>query len=331
MNVKRNLRQIVVIASGALLVGVLSLIAPGGGQISTHSSGNDTAVAATDEFRAQQGKGSKEWVAGWRAAPQQPISGISEEGFSNQTIRMVLRPDATGHEVRVRLSNAYGTKALEVGRASIATHTSGPTFAEGSRGALTVDGQTVFSIPVGAEVVSDPVKLRVKRDERLVVSIFLPQSTGPATFHRWAESTTYISQAGDWADEAGGSPYQTMTPSWFFLTGVDVKGPPTAGTAVAFGDSITDGHFATIDGNGRYTDWLARRTPRFSVVNAGIGGNKILNDKPTGGESALNRLDRDMINQLGVTDVIFMQGINDVAVDHTADEVIGGMEQIIAA
>lgn len=324
MDLRRLFRPVVAIASSALTIGALSIIAPVAAQPPAHQ-GEEVDAALTEH--EQHGR---QWVNAWRTAPQQPISGTSGEGFSNQTVRMIIRPDATGHEVRIRLSNAYGTDPVEVGRASVATHTSGPGIVAESRRAVTVDGQADFSIPVGAEVVSDPVDLRVKRDQSLVVSIFLPQPTGPATFHRWAEATTYISQAGDWTEEPGGSPYQTMTPSWFFLAGVDVKGPPVAGTVVAFGDSITDGHFATIDGNGRYTDWLARRTPRFSVVNAGIGGNKILNDKPTGGESALNRLDRDMIDQLGVTDVIFMQGINDIAAKHTAAEVIDAIEQIIA-
>ena len=327
MNIRRFLLPTVAISSAAIAVGALSIMAPVGAQPPGHPGEEVNAAVTQHEQHDQRGR---EWVNAWRAAPQQPISGVSDKGFGNQTVRMIIRPDAVGHEVRIRLSNAYGSEPVEIGHASVATHTSGPGIvAESSRG-VTVDGRADFSIPAGAEVVSDPVDVRVQRDQSLVVSVFFPEPTGPATFHRWAEATTYISEAGDWADEPGGSPYQTMTPSWFFLAGVDVKGPPVAGTVVAFGDSITDGHFATIDANGRYTDWLARRTPRFSVVNAGIGGNKILNDKPTGGESALNRLDRDLIDQLGVTDVIFMQGINDIAAGHTAAEVIEATEQIIA-
>lgn len=328
MNLRRTLRPTGVLAAAALAVGALSIMAPLAVQPATSPPKTGPAAAIHDDQQAQRGK---EWVAAWRAAPQQPISGVSKNGFSNQTVRMVVRPDVTGHEVRVRLSNAYGTDPVEVGHASVATQAGGPSIASDTLQTITVDGQADFSIPPGAEVVSDPVDLRVKREQSLVISLFFPEPSGPATFHRWAESTTYISQAGDWADEPGGSPYQTMTPSWFFLAGVDVKGPPVAGTVVAFGDSITDGHFATIDGNGRYTDWLGRRTPRHSVVNAGIGGNKILSDKATGGESALNRLDRDMINQLGVTDVILMQGINDIAAGRSADEVIDGIQQIIAS
>ena len=322
MNPRRHLPPAIAVAVSALVLSTLSVLAP----VAAQPAPEDGGAAADDGVPPGRGPA---WVAAWRAAPQQPIAGVSDDGFSDQTVRMVVRSGVSGSEVRVRLSNAYGSEPVRVGRASVAQHAGGPTVAEQSRRAITVDGRADFVIPAGAEVVSDPVDLDVDRDRSLVVSLHLPEPTGPATFHRWAESTTYISGKGDWADEPGGSPYQTMTSSWFFLAGVDVKGPPVAGTVVAFGDSITDGHFATIDGNGRYPDWLGRRAPRYAVVNAGIGGNKILADKPTGGESALNRLDRDLIDQLGVTDVILMQGINDIAAGRPADEVIGGLRQII--
>lgn len=288
-----------------------------------------TALRSADQPQALDQSQGREWVAAWRAAPQQPISGVSKNGFANRTLRMVIRPDVTGDAVRVRLSNAYGDEPVQFGQATVALQEAGPTVVGDSVRTLTVDGSDDFAIPPGEEVVSDPVDLRVRREQNLTISLFLPTASGPATFHRWAESTTYVSEKGDWSDEPGGSPYQTPTPSWFFLSGVDISGPPVAGTVVAFGDSITDGHFATLDANARYTDWLGRRTPRHAVVNAGIGGNKILSDKATGGESALNRLDRDLIDQLGVTDVIVMQGINDIAAGRSAAEVIDGLTEMI--
>lgn len=275
---------------------------------------------------------SATWTAAWRAAAQQPqASGVSSTGFADQTVRMVIHSDVTGNSVRIRLSNAYGTQPVTIGSVSVAKRTTGPDFAAGSRRTVTFGLQGSVTIPVGQEVASDPVKLAVQRDQDLVVSLFFPAATGPTTWHFEAEATTYISQPGDWTAQPGGSPFQTITPSWFYLDGVDVRGPAMDGTVVAFGDSITDGHYSTIDANGRWPDWLALRLPNFSVVNEGIGGNKILSDTPSSGVSALNRLDRDMIDQLGVTDVIFLEGINDIDSDATAGQVIAGMQQIIAA
>ena len=86
---------------------------------------------------------------------------------------------------------------------------------------------------------------------------------------------------------------------------------------MAFGDSITDGHYSTIDENGRWPNWLALRIPQYAVINEGIGGNEILNDTPSSGVSALHRFGRDALDQLGVTDVIFLEGINDIGVGNT--------------
>lgn len=319
----RQLLVAIAVATSALAIVVPSIMVPVAAQTADPSPGK-----VADSTVRQDHRGT-EWVAGWRAAPQQPMSGVSDTGFSNQTVRMVIRARASGDEVRVRLSNAYGTQPVEVGRASIATHTSGPGLAEHSRRPVRFHQKVHFSIPVGEELLSDPVKLKVVPGQDLVVSVFLPESTGPATWHRWAEATSYVSELGDWTGEPGGSPYQTTVPSRFFLDGIDIADPGVAGTVVAFGDSITDGHYATIDGNGRWPDWLARRHRKFSVVNAGIGGNKILQDKSTGGESALHRFNRDVVDVPGVTDVIFLEGINDIAADATAGQVIDAMKQII--
>jgi len=49
---------------------------------------------------------------------------------------------------------------------------------------------------------------------------------------------------------------------------------------------------------------------RVGVLNAGIGGNRVLND--TTGPSALARLDRDVLAQSGVRYVIVLESINDI-------------------
>ncbi len=312
-------------AAGTAVLVAASTIGPVSAEPNTASA---HGAAAKPEAAAKTA-----WTAAWRAAAQQPFTtGQSSTGFSDQTVRMNVRSDVTGNSVRIRLSNAYGTQPVTVGSASVALQTSGPDVKGASVRAVTFDRTSSVTIPVGQEVVSDAAKLAVKQGDEVSISVFLPDATGPTTWHFEAEQTSYISQPGDWTTQTGGSPYQTITPSWFFLDGLDVKGPATQGTVVAFGDSITDGHYSTIDGNGRWPDWLARRTSDYSVVNEGIGGNQILKDVPTAGVSALNRLNRDMIDQLGVTDVLFLEGINDIgSSDATAAQVIAGMQQIISA
>lgn len=321
MKTRKFWRSTIAVGASAVAVTGLLVVAPLAAKLPA-APGRQVVTAA---------QADNAWTAAWRNAVQQPFTtGPSGTGFSDQTVRMVIHSDATGDSLRIRLSNAYGTQPIMVGSASVARHTAGPDIAAASRRTVTFARQDSVTIPVGQEIVSDTVELKVTRGEDLVVSLFFPVATGPASWHNEAEAMTYVSQPGDWTAQPGGSPFQTPVPSWFFLDGVDVRASTTHGTVVAFGDSITDGHFSTIDGNGRWPDWLARRTSRFSVVNEGIGGNQILKDVPTSGVSALNRVDRDVIDQLGVTDVIFLEGINDIqSSDATAAQVIDGMKQII--
>jgi len=55
----------------------------------------------------------RHWVGTWTTAPA-PAEGAA---FSNHTVRMNVRASIGGDTLRVRLSNAYGTRKLLVGAA----------------------------------------------------------------------------------------------------------------------------------------------------------------------------------------------------------------------
>lgn len=133
-------------------------------------------------------------------------------------------------------------------------------------------------------------------------------------------------------------------PSWFFLKGVDVQPvAPRAAAVVAFGDSITDGAYATDNQNHRWPDGLAVRlhnnpaTANLSVLNEGIGGNCVL--ITCVGPNALARFDRDVLAQSGVRSVIVLESINDIGRLHepnqpnyqlTAEDLEQGLSQLVA-
>ncbi|MGH9626397.1 MAG: SGNH/GDSL hydrolase family protein, partial [Bryobacteraceae bacterium] len=103
---------------------------------------------------------------------------------------------------------------------------------------------------------------------------------------------------------------------WYFISGVDVAAPRKAFAVAILGDSITDGHASTTNGNNRWTDVLARRlqanpaTRDIGVLNEGIGGNRVLLDGL--GPNALARFNRDVIAQPGVRYFIVLEGVNDL-------------------
>jgi lysophospholipase L1-like esterase len=109
------------------------------------------------------------------------------------------------------------------------------------------------------------------------------------------------------------------------------------GAIVTFGDSITDGSCATVDGYDRWPDVLATRldlTGRMmAVVNEGIGGNTILakhpEPQPPTGMPGVERVERDVLAHHGVTHVVFFMGTNDMRRSATAEMVAEGMQNVI--
>src|SRR6266849_2930800 len=136
---------------------------------------------------------------------------------------------------------------------------------------VTFGGSRSIAIPEGAEVLSDPVSFAVGSGQNLAISLFTAGETGPATVHGSAFQTNYVSGSGNFAVEV--------------LVPASVKG-----AVVALGDSITDGASSRLDKNERWTDVLGRRLLdnhiQIAVLNAGIGGNRVLTSAPCWGQNA---------------------------------------------
>jgi lysophospholipase L1-like esterase len=276
-------------------------------------------------------------------APMPGTLGIT--GFTNQTVRNIVYTSAGGTKVRVLVTNAFGTRPLDVGHASIAL--SGSAAATGPGTPLTFRHRRSVVIKPGAAVLSDPVALRVQPLQELAVSVFLPRATGPPTEHAVAQQVNYVAN-GDHVLDRGGAAFTTRTFSWYFVASVDVLAPARdLGTLVALGDSITDGVNSSTNTNARWPNDLARRLhPRtgetLSVVDEGIGGNRLLNTAPCCGVSGLARFKRDVLHRAGARSVILLEGVNDIGQsDHTgaisaphndisADQIIAGYRRLIA-
>ena len=258
------------------------------------------------------------WVAMWGASPQAPIAGnLSEGGFAGQTLRQIVFASAAGPMVRVRLSNAFGSAPVRVAQASIAVQRHRAELAPGTLRPLSFSGRASAVIPAGGEVVSDPVVLRVRPALHLAVSLYLRAPSGPVTQHTQARQVNYVASGGHALDLAGGV-FVTQTTSWYLLDGVDVLASARdRGAVVALGDSITDGVGSPLNANARYPNDLSRRFaarpgPTMSVIDEGIGGNRVLNPTACCGEPAVARFRRDVLGRAGVRAVIVLEGVNDI-------------------
>jgi lysophospholipase L1-like esterase len=265
--------------------------------------------------------------------------------FTNQTLRQIVHTTISGSKARVVLTNAYGTAPVTIGAAHIALREKDGAIQAASGHALTFSGKPTITIPANAIVFSDPVTLAVPQMSDLAIDLYLPGTTNtPAaiTMHGGALQTSYVSETGNFVGKAT-LPQAGTTRSWFLLSRVDVVSPDAAGVVVAFGDSITDGSASTPDTNNRWPDHLARRLAaqgmKMSVVNAGIGGNRLLSEAtvPAGvdvravgaGINALARFERHVLSIPGATHVIVLEGINDIG--NARDNPTPSAEDLIAA
>jgi len=298
-----------------------------------------------------QEKGQEHWVATWTtaellarppAAPTAPTTAApapaGARGFSNQTVRMIVRTSIGGSRLRVKLSNAFGSEPLAVGAAHIGIRSKDSEIVAGSDRPLSFNGKPGCTIGPGMVILSDPVNLNVAPLSDVAVSLHFPGETRLATTHATGLHTTYIKE-GDVTGQAAMADAAT-TQSYYWLAGIDVMAPARTSLIVAFGDSITDGARSTPETNHSWPALLAARleakkkTAKIAVGNMGIGGNRVLRDGA--GVSALARFDRDVLSQSGVKWVMLLEGINDIGREATipaeavtAEELIGGYKQII--
>jgi len=271
----------------------------------------------------------RHWVGTWTTAPA-PAEGVA---FSNHTLRMNVRASLGGDTLRVRLSNACGSRPLAVGAARIGLRDAGPNIVPGSDRQVTFGGVDTATIAAGALLVSDLVSLPLPPLSDLAISVHLPGDL-PASFGitgRYSRQTNYISPPGDFT-AAVAMPVGKLTDDWYFVCGVDVLAGPDTGGIVALGDSLTDANISTIDQLSRRLQARATGRP-MGVMNQGLGGNRILHD--IRGDSGLRRFDRDVLAQPGVTHTIVMLGTNDLRnrwarpeEEVTAEQMIAGLKQL---
>jgi lysophospholipase L1-like esterase len=268
------------------------------------------------------------WVGTWAAAPDAPGPALKA-----QTVRQVIRTSVGGSGLRIRLSNLYGDGPVTMGPVHVALQADGSSLQPGSDHALTFDGKSTITLAKGDSALSDAISTSVAPLQKLAISLYVADMSGPSTIHAAGMATAYIVDGDATARRALGP--SEVNDSRFFVTDVEVATAPVARAVVTFGDSITDGTNSTPDANKRWPDVLAARLqadPKFAsigVVNAGISGNRILNDGA--GMSALKRFDRDALSKPNVHWIILLEGINDIgwAGQATAPQEVVSAQQII--
>ena len=231
--------------------------------------------------------------------------------LGNVTVRQVVRVSQGGTRLRLRFSNENGADALAIAAVHVGEAGSDGVIVPGTDHMVTFDGQPSLVLPAGAPVLSDPVDLPTHALEKLYISSHLP---GPVPTRAPRTLFQYVAgKPGDFTAAASlpGARLMRIPP---YVTLVEVQAAASTSVVVALGDSITQGSASTANAFRGWPDRLAERlaTQHWAVVNAGIGGNRLL--RYGLGPSALSRLDRDVLSVPGLKAIILLEGINDIGV-----------------
>jgi lysophospholipase L1-like esterase len=304
------------------------------------------------------------WVASWAASPQGPypagwpvaqpdlnfaLPRGDTDGATDQTFRLIVKPDLWSQKIRLRLANTFGSRPITLGAVTVGIQSAAGNILAGKIQEVQFSGKREVVLPVGEEIYSDELTLDIDPGDslleghKLAVSFFVKGTSGPLTWHTDALSTSYLSapKTGDHTLDVNDAAFPFTTTSWYLLDAVEVEAD--AGTAVvcAFGDSITDGVNSTLNGSDTWPDELSRRLhsaygSKISVVNEAISGNTVTSCARNGGTSvngpsAVDRLDRDVFGVAGLRYVVWLEGINDLgACLASGDQVIEGFKEVVA-
>lgn len=267
---------------------------------------------------AQTEAAARTWIASWGSAQQvpEPANAVPTDDLRDATVREIFHLSAGGPRVRLHLSNVFGVGSLHFTSVHIARPIalSSSDIDPATDRALTFAGSADVIVPPGAEFVSDPLDYPVAALSDVAVSFHLDAPAAQQTAHPGSRATSYLVHGDFVAAAKLRSPKRAD--HWYQVSEIDVDAPPGAASIVALGDSITDGHGATTNGNDRWTDVLARRLTaspaagNIGVSNEGIGGNHLLTDGL--GPNAMARFDRDVLASAGVRWLIVFEGVNDL-------------------
>jgi len=276
------------------------------------------------------------WIGTWVSAQQltEPRNLPPAPGLSNNTLRQVIRMSLGGSQLRVQLSNTYGSSPVIINAAHLAVSRGASAINPATDRALTFQGASSITIQAGEAVYSDTIDFDVTLLSNLAVSIYFGKTSADVTGHPGSRTTSYI-QSGN-AATATDMASAVKTDHWYILSGVDLWLDDSCACVVTLGDSITDGRGSTTNGNNRWPDNLARRlqanpdTAKIGVLNQGIGGNAVVSGGL--GPTALKRFEHDILGQNGVRWVIILEGVNDIGGSRSpkvATDLIAAYEQFI--
>ncbi len=246
-----------------------------------------------------------------------------------KTYRLVIKTAVSGTALKIRLSNRFGKNKIVIGAGTAALSDENGTYLSSNYRSVTVNGNKMFSLNAGEEVVSDALPFSAKAGNFICISLYVER--GALRSGNLINNAELITAKGNLAESTNmkNKPrirdYVRKAASkilGMFLhkpiplfESVELLNEENAKAITVFGDSISQQGFWT---NAFENRIRAEFPARYSVINKSIMGNRILKDyssrficKGLFGKSGLNRLEADILKYSGIEYVIFALGTND--------------------
>ena len=172
------------------------------------------------------------WVASWTASQQlaEPQNSLTTDDLHDVTLRQIVHLSLGGTQLRVRISNRFGSAPLHFSAIHIArpVTTTSAKIVEGTDKALTFSGKPDVIVPAGADYLSDPVDFPAAPLSDMAISIYLEQLPQQQTGHPGSRATSYLVHGKQVA--AADLPAAKTFEHWYFIAGVEVAATPQAAT-----------------------------------------------------------------------------------------------------
>jgi len=169
------------------------------------------------------------WVSAWTTSLflSTPMPGFpAESPITDKTVRVVARPTIGGKQLRIRLSNEFGTAPLTIAAARIALTDQDSSIQPATDHVITFGGSPKITIPAGAPVFSDPVAIAVKPFAEVSISLYLPGTVATVSSHPQSLHDSYFAGPGDMTSIQDLPNPETKRPVYF--VSASTYGPRTA-------------------------------------------------------------------------------------------------------
>lgn len=281
-----------------------------------------------------------EWRSSWSYLPLDFRA--YQFKVENETQRIIFKNNLNGNKIRLLFSNKYGNTPLQFSQVYLG---------EKGQKSVTFEGKETLLLQPGDSCYSDEVLFPAKAGEEIVISTYVKEKMEVAcgcSFYSKAIANV-INASGnlckkvdfpakvqaDYMDVVINDPPCTFI---YGLISVDVYTGEKVKTIAAFGDSITHQSYWC----GEFSRRLYEKYPgQVSLINRGIGGNRILHDTTElvniynlFGDAGIKRFEKDVFDTNAVELVIALEGINDIfhpsadapkEEEVTAEEIIAGL------